>query len=114
MSEMPAYSRSVPCRASRVPHWDGEADVIVVGFGAAGACAAIESARAGARVMLLEMTSGSGGTTALSGGEIYMGGNGGTQVLEPAMDALERVAQEMSSPPRRCTRILQGPYPRKC
>lgn len=84
MSEMPAYSRSVPCRASRVPRWDGEADVIVVGFGAAGACAAIESARAGARVMLLEVTSGSGGTTALSGGEIYMGGNGGTPIQRAA------------------------------
>jgi 3-oxo-5alpha-steroid 4-dehydrogenase len=70
MSEMPAYSRNVPCRASHVPRWDAKADVIIVGFGAAGACAAIEAAKAGVRVLLLEAASGSGGTTALSGGEI--------------------------------------------
>jgi succinate dehydrogenase/fumarate reductase flavoprotein subunit/uncharacterized protein with FMN-binding domain len=34
--------------------WDGEYDVIVVGFGGAGATAAIHAARAGARVLLTE------------------------------------------------------------
>lgn len=49
------------------------ADVIVVGFGAAGACAAIEAARAGADVLVVERFSG-GGATALSGGVVYAGG----------------------------------------
>jgi 3-oxo-5alpha-steroid 4-dehydrogenase len=49
------------------------ADVIVVGFGAAGACAAIEAATAGASVVVLDRFSG-GGATALSGGVVYAGG----------------------------------------
>ncbi|WP_442791753.1 FAD-dependent oxidoreductase [Mycolicibacterium sp. ND9-15] len=49
-----------------------EYDVIVVGFGAAGAAAAIEAADRGARVLVLDRGYG-GGATALSGGIIYAG-----------------------------------------
>ena len=42
-------------------------DVLVVGFGAAGACAAIEATDAGAEVLLVDRFAG-GGATALSGG----------------------------------------------
>ncbi|GHF64454.1 23S rRNA methyltransferase [Amycolatopsis bartoniae] len=48
-------------------------DVIVIGFGAAGACAAIEAADAGASVLVLDRFVG-GGATALSGGVVYAGG----------------------------------------
>lgn len=37
-----------------VDHWDMEADLVILGFGAAGAAAAITAARTGARVLLLE------------------------------------------------------------
>ncbi len=57
-----------------VSRWDEEADVVIVGFGGAGACAAIEAADAGAEVLLLERMGGGGGTTALSTGQIYLGG----------------------------------------
>jgi succinate dehydrogenase/fumarate reductase flavoprotein subunit len=57
-----------------VPSWDDEADVVVVGLGAAGACAAIEARGAGAEVVVLERASGGGGTSALSTGQIYLGG----------------------------------------
>ncbi|MBB6377941.1 3-oxo-5alpha-steroid 4-dehydrogenase [Pseudonocardia eucalypti] len=57
------------------------ADVVVVGFGAAGACAAIEAARGGASVVVLDRFSG-GGATALSGGVVYAGG--GTSVQRAA------------------------------
>ena len=63
-----------PYPASKVERWDFETDVAVIGFGATGACAAIEAAAGGARVMLFERGSGSGGASALSGGEIYIGG----------------------------------------
>ena len=53
--------------------WDLETDVIVVGFGAAGACAALEAAAAGARVVIIDRFGG-GGATALSGGVVYAGG----------------------------------------
>src|SRR6185369_13582095 len=67
-------------QAATVRKWDREADVVVVGFGCAGACAAIEAAEAGADVLLLERAGGGGGTSAMSGGLIYMGG--GTPVQE--------------------------------
>ncbi len=52
--------------------WDDEADVVVVGFGAAGACAALEAHESGADVILVDKFEG-GGATALSGGVIYAG-----------------------------------------
>ena len=73
-----------PYPASKVEQWDFETDVAVIGFGAAGACAAIEAASGGARVMLFERGSGSGGASALSGGEIYIGGSGGTDAQRAA------------------------------
>jgi 3-oxo-5alpha-steroid 4-dehydrogenase len=47
---------------------------VIVGLGAAGACAAIEAADGGAEVLVLERASGGGGTSALSTGQIYLGG----------------------------------------
>ncbi len=52
--------------------WDDTADVVVVGFGAAGACAALEARATGADVVLVDKFEG-GGTTALSGGVVYAG-----------------------------------------
>jgi 3-oxo-5alpha-steroid 4-dehydrogenase len=78
------YSRHRPCRTRDVPQWDVETDVAIVGFGAAGASAAIEAAGLGAKVTLFEIASGHGGTSALSGGEIYLGGNGGTPIQRSA------------------------------
>ncbi|MHB1419001.1 MAG: FAD-binding protein [Bacillota bacterium] len=51
--------------------WDKESDVIIVGYGGAGAAAAIEAHDAGARVLILEKTSSSGGNTRISGGIVY-------------------------------------------
>ncbi|WP_202033160.1 FAD-binding protein [Nocardioides sp. WS12] len=48
-------------------------DVVIVGFGIAGAAAAIEAVERGARVLVLDRGYG-GGAAALSGGVIYAGG----------------------------------------
>jgi len=64
--------------ASDVAQWHGQYDVIVVGFGGAGACAAIAAADAGSSVLICDVASGSGGSTALSSAELYLGG--GTRV----------------------------------
>jgi len=69
-----------PLRFSAIDEWHFETDVAVVGYGGAGACAAIEAADAGKRVMIFEVAAGPGGSTALSSAEIYMGGDGGTRV----------------------------------
>lgn len=61
--------------------WDERAGVVVVGFGAAGACAAIEAADRGADVLVLDRFGG-GGATAVSGGVVYAGG--GTRVQHAA------------------------------
>ena len=68
-----------PLEQSGISQWHGECDVAVVGFGGAGACAAIEAADAGARVMIFEAASAAGGSTALSSAELYLGGGTAVQ-----------------------------------
>ncbi len=62
-----------PCDAAEVTHWDGTADVIVVGFGAAGSAAAFTAAAAGDEVLVTERTGGPGGAAALAGELVYLG-----------------------------------------
>jgi succinate dehydrogenase/fumarate reductase flavoprotein subunit len=50
--------------------WDREADVVVIGYGGAGAAAAITAHDAGARVIVLEKGGAGGGNTRVSGGSI--------------------------------------------
>ncbi len=76
----PRTTSFAPRSVADVCEWDFEADVVVVGYGSAGASAAIGAAEAGARVLLFEGASGSGGTSAMAGGDIYLGGGGGTSV----------------------------------
>lgn len=78
------YSPSRPLRLKDVARWDMETDVAIVGFGIAGTCAAIEARHAGARVSLFEVAAAAGGSAALSGGEFYLGGSGGTPVQKAA------------------------------
>lgn len=80
MSDMAKASPTKARREKDVTQWDNETDIAVVGFGGAGGCAAIEAADAGAEVIVYELASASGGSTALSSAEIYMGGSGGTRV----------------------------------
>lgn len=60
--------------ATGVEDWRYTADVVVVGYGMAGACAAVEAAQAGAEVLVIERASGWGGTSAIAGGHFYLGG----------------------------------------
>lgn len=53
--------------------WSETCDVLVVGWGAAGACAAIEARSRGASVTVVDRFEG-GGASALSGGVVYAGG----------------------------------------
>ena len=53
--------------------WQARCDAIVVGFGAAGACAALEAAAGGREVIVAERFEG-GGASIKSGGVVYAGG----------------------------------------
>jgi succinate dehydrogenase/fumarate reductase flavoprotein subunit len=57
-----------------VARWHDEADVVIVGLGGAGACAALEARAAGASVIALERAWKGGGTSAQASGQLYMGG----------------------------------------
>jgi 3-oxo-5alpha-steroid 4-dehydrogenase len=63
-----------PTPADRITNWDYEADVVIAGYGIAGAAAAVEATSAGADVLVLERTGGWGGAAAMAGGFIYLGG----------------------------------------
>jgi len=86
---MTGYSQYRPLPITQVEKWDFETDVAVIGFGATGACAAIEARVAGAEVLLFERSSGSGGASALSGGEIYVGGGTDAQRAAGFDDTVE-------------------------
>ena len=56
-----------PTPAQQIANWDYEADVVIAGYGIAGAAAAVEAAGAGADVLVLERTGGWGGAAAMAG-----------------------------------------------
>ena len=70
--------------------WDISTDVVVVGFGAAGTCAALAAHESGAEVVALDRFGG-GGTTALSGGIIYAGGGTFVQRQAGIEDSTEQL-----------------------
>jgi 3-oxo-5alpha-steroid 4-dehydrogenase len=89
----PQQSSIEPLQANGDPShddWDDEFDVVIVGFGAAGAAAAIEATRAGGRVLVLDRFGG-GGATARSGGVVYLGGGSAQQKAAGYEDSPEQM-----------------------
>lgn len=76
-----------PVEAARVVddageiEWDAEADFVVVGYGIAGAAAAVEARERGLDVLVVDRSTG-GGASAMSGGVLYAGG--GTRIQREA------------------------------
>ena len=90
-----------PCDAGEITDWDDTADVIVVGFGAAGSAAAFSAAAAGAQVLVTERTGGPGGAAALAEGIVYLGG--GTPIqkacgFEDSLDDMYRYMMAACGP----------------
>lgn len=79
--------------------WDEEAEVIVVGGGLTGHCAALEATAGGAQVLLLEKQAEIGGSTVLSGGSFAFAGtdlqrrNGVEDSNELLFEDLRRVGE---------------------
>ena len=63
-------------------------DLIIVGCGAAGVCAAIEAAERGLKVVMIDRFDG-GGATAISGGVVYAGGGTSIQKQAGVDDSIE-------------------------
>ncbi len=61
--------------AGMVPkHWDLQADIVIIGAGATGLCAAIEAIENGASVIAVDANTDVGGHAIVSGGNIALGG----------------------------------------
>ncbi|WP_193612858.1 FAD-binding protein [Nocardioides lijunqiniae] len=88
---MSAQGTAVPdvLPAGDLPADAASYDVVVVGFGIAGGCAALEAARAGASVLLLERAAVHGGTSSMSGGHFYLGGGTAVQRATGQEDSVE-------------------------
>ncbi|MDE3735396.1 FAD-binding protein [Metapseudomonas resinovorans] len=69
-------------------NWDDSTDLLVVGFGGAGVCAALEARDQGASVLALDRFAG-GGATARSGGVVYAGGGTPQQAEAGVSDSSE-------------------------
>lgn len=85
-----------PIAAADVPADAESYDVVVVGFGIAGGCAALEAARAlgdTGRVLLLERAAVHGGTSSMSGGHFYLGGGTAVQRATGHDDSAEAMAR---------------------
>ena len=90
-----------PVDVADVEEWDLTADVVVVGLGAAGACAAIEAEAAGADTLVLEAAGAGGGTSAMSGGLLYLGGGTPVQAacgFDDSVDAMFDFLMAASGP----------------
>ena len=74
-----------------ISEWHDEADVVVVGFGAAGSCAAIGARSTGADVCVLERASGVSGTTCQAAGHFYLGGGTRPQLANGIDDSAEEM-----------------------
>ncbi|MEH3135714.1 MAG: FAD-binding protein [Mycolicibacterium neoaurum] len=76
---------------ANVSSWSDDVDVVVVGFGIAGGCAAVTAAETGARVLVLEKAAAAGGTTSMAGGHFYLGGGTAVQQATGHEDSAEEM-----------------------
>ena len=81
--------------------WEEEVDVAIVGFGGAGACAAIEAADNDVRVMVIDRFMG-GGATVESGGVFYAGGGTSHQRDAGVEDTPEEMFKYLSMETKGC------------
>jgi NADPH-dependent 2,4-dienoyl-CoA reductase/sulfur reductase-like enzyme len=70
-----AFHHKGSAEGGKPVQWHGEYDVIVVGSGVAGVCAALAAAEHGLRVVVVEKADRLGGSTTYSYGLIWVGGN---------------------------------------
>ncbi len=96
-------------------HWDETIDVLVVGSGGAGLISALASKKFGLNVMIVEKSPYYGGSTALSGGGVWIPNNylmkqaGVEDSFEQAMIYLNAITEEKVSKERKKNFLINGP-----
>lgn len=88
--------------AADVSDWAATADVVIIGVGMAGACAAIDARSTGASVIAIERTSGGTGSTSAAAGHFYLGGGTAVQTacgFDDSADAMADYLQAASVRP---------------
>ncbi len=76
---------------SAVSEWHNKADVLIIGFGAAGASAALGAKENNADVLVLERGSGISGTTTVATGHFYLGGGTRPQLVNGIEDSSDEM-----------------------
>src|SRR5690348_2863514 len=95
--------------------WDLEADVVCVGSGLGGLCAAITAHDAGKRALIVEKASKLGGVCAYSGGEVFVPANhlmakaGIADSREEGLKYLEFLAAGHADPALQAVLLDTGP-----
>src|SRR5512138_3343901 len=83
--------------AGRIPaSWDLEADVVIIGSGAAGLPAAIKAADGGASVIVVEANYDIGGHAIISGGNVPLGGGTSAQKKYGIKDSADTVFSDLT------------------
>ena len=90
-----AIAAATPARAQGI-NWDREADVVVIGAGAAGTPASIVAREAGLSVILLEAQPHTGGHAICSGGNIPLGGGTSAQKKWGVVDSPDNVFRDLT------------------
>ncbi|MFC7677246.1 FAD-dependent oxidoreductase [Mycolicibacterium sp. GCM10028919] len=94
---MTAPVEVAPVDAATITTWDEEADVVIAGYGVAGAAAAVEAARAGAEVLVLERSGSWGGAASMAGGFIYLGAGTALQTACGFTDSVDAMASFLNA-----------------
>jgi succinate dehydrogenase/fumarate reductase flavoprotein subunit len=81
---------------SAEPTWDLEADVVVIGAGAAGVPAAIAAREAGASVIVVEAEDHIGGHAILTSGNIALGGGTAAQAAHGIVDSPDLLFRDLT------------------
>ena len=86
-----------PINADDVAEWADEVDVLVLGAGIGGCCAAVEAATHGAKVLVLERSAAAGATTCMAGGHFYLGGGTAVQKATGHDDSPEEMIKYLTA-----------------
>ncbi|MCF8608808.1 FAD-binding protein [Gordonia sp. HY285] len=83
--------------ASDVAEWRDVVDILVLGAGIGGCCAAVEAATNGANVLVLERSAAAGGTTCMAGGHFYLGAGTAVQQATGHADSADEMAKYLAA-----------------